>query len=431
MSLTSEQVLLIQGALYTIALLYFLYKYKISVGAIVWSLYTLSSWATFLFVQQPMYRTGIHYSEQHILPCIYMFIINFIAMYPLSKLKNIPKIRFSSLRLLKLLMIACIVYQIIFFIVDFPYMVNILTSSNALLASIRNAGYDSAVLSFVNENVLLNKLSLLVSGIRLLATGLSVILLVCYKNNRRLVIVFFITTLLENIRIIITTIGRGEIVLLFLLYICMFYSLRHMITKKMYSCILISAIPVCIIGIAFFWIITISRFGNYASYTMYKYLGEPMNNFNGLLFYEIKGTTNGRAYFSLIYKYIFGQEDFVNTSDKWNLIYNMTGINGGIFYSWIGGLIIEFGKAMPVIAAVILNRSMSRINNLNEYLIGDLVGVVFLLNFFIRGIFIFPTQNYEGVFMIFYTLILFFAFRIKKNDKGHLVYVVPGSKHYL
>jgi len=426
--MTSETVLIIQGTLYTVALFYFLIKYKMSVGAIIWFLYTVSAWATYLFVQQPMYFKGIHNSKQTLEPCIYMFIVNLIAMYPLVKFNHIPKIKFNDEKIIRWFMLLCIGYQVLFLIVDLPYMIKILTSPSDMLATTRNAGYETAVLSLVNVNVWTNKLSLLVSGVRILATGLSVYLVSSYKKYRKLVVVFFVTTLIENVRIVVVNVGRGEIVLLFLLYVSMFYSLRKMIDKGVYKKLLIAAIPVVSIGMIFFWVITISRFGEDATYTLYKYLGEPMNNFNGLLFNKIKGTTNGRAYFSLIYRYIFGQQDFINTTEKWQMINSMTGINGNIFYTWIGGLIIEFGKVVPIIVAIILNRAMNRVSRLKEYLIGDLIVVIFFVNFFIRGIFVFSTQNYEGIFMILYTILLYIVFRIRRNSEGRLVFVVPKKR---
>lgn len=61
------------------------------------------------------------------------------------------------------------------------------------------------------------------------------------------------------------------------------------------------SIPVILIGGTFFTAITLSRFGDKAAFFMYKYLGEPINNFDGILFNNIKGATNGRAYGSGIF----------------------------------------------------------------------------------------------------------------------------------
>lgn len=161
---------------------------------------------------------------------------------------------------------------------------------------------------------------------------------------------------------------------------------------------------------------------------MYKYLGEPMNNFNGILFNNVTGTTNGRAYFSLLYRYFMGESYYTTAYEKWNMILKYTGVRGDIFYTWVGGLIFEFGKAAPVILAIIFNRMVTNIARMKQFYIGDIILVVFFLNFYIRGIFLFPTQNFEGFFMILYVIIFYFLFRIGKDQWGHLVYRKPHSR---
>lgn len=422
----SELVLIINALLYTSTLVFFIIKYKFSVGVVVWALYTVSAWGTYLFVQNPYYFSGIHNSQQRLVPCIYMYAVNLIAMFPLVKFKEISQITFVHEKVAVAIMVICTIQQILFIVIDIPTITHVLTSPDSALVNIRDAGYSESV-SLVENNAVLNRFYLLFSGMRIIASGLSVYFLFEYKEKRLLVWMFFISTLLNNLRLIIVSVGRGEMLLLFLFYFCVFYSLRNRIKKKIIAVILVAMVPIFIVGMTFFWTITVSRFGKYAEYSLYKYLGEPMNNFNGLLFYKIKGHTYGRAYFSLFYRYLLGEEDFINTTDKWSMIYKYTGINGNIFYTWIGGLVIEFGKVAPIVFAVAINRLMNHLYSLKEYYIGDLFVIIFFLNFFLRGIFIFPTQNFDGTFMIIYTILFYFLFRTRKNKAGNIVYVVPKN----
>jgi oligosaccharide repeat unit polymerase len=424
--MNSEATALINALLYTIALVYFAYKNKFSVGVVIWALYVLASWATYLFIQHPLYSTGIHYSET-IFPYIYMFVLNFVAMYPLMKFKTIPEVMFNKKTWISLIMIGCSFIQLVFIIIDIPNVISILKTPLNMLVEIRDAGYESNT-SLIEGLPLLNKINLIYSGFRIFASGLSIYFLLTLKKKRKLVWLFFITTLLNNIRLIINQAGRGEIILLFILYFCIFYSLRALIDKKRIRLIMLCVIPLIAVGLAFFWSITVSRFGQFAEYSLYKYLGEPMNNFNGLLFYKIEGYTNGRAYFSLLYRYLFGEADFISVSEKWKLINSLTGINGSIFYGWIGGLIIEFGKIAPIFIAVLLNRMMSHVCSLEQYRVGDLLICIFFINFYIRGIFYFPTQNFEGVFSILFMFIFYFVFRIRKNQNSRWVFVLPKNK---
>ena len=426
--MSSEEVLLLNVILYTVTLFYFYFKYKLSVGVFLWILYTLSAWSSFLFVQQPLYASSAHASTQTLLPCFYLYVIFVIAMTPLMKLKKIESIDSLNHRLLIAIMVVCSLIQVLFFIVDIPAMLNVMRSGSGMLSELRSTVYGDDGLSAITKNVWLNKISLLYSGIRIFATGLSVIMFIAYNKHRRLVTIFAVSALLNNLRIIIVQVGRGEMVFVFLLYACTIYLMRDWLSAESKRKVVMISIPVILIGGTFFTAITLSRFGDKAAFFMYKYLGEPINNFDGILFNNIKGTTNGRAYFSTIYRYIFGESGIITADEKWSLIQSQTGIRGDIFYTWVGGLIIEFGKVVPFIVAFVLNRGLKHLAAIRHYYIGDLIVLIFFMNFYIRGIFIFPTQNIEGTLMILYTILLYLIFRIRKNQKGHLVFILPRKR---
>lgn len=423
----SVEVLLINALLYTIALIYFYKKYDLSVGVIIWALYTVSAWSSFLFIQQPGYVGTVHDTPQTMLPCLYLYVIFLISMKPLMKLYTINRVSLSIGQIARYMIIVLILIQTVFIIVDIPTVVRNMSTNTMMLNELRSSIYGDEGVSLVTQNPLLNKFFLLFSGMRILATGLSVVLFFTNTDNRRLVNTFAVVTLLNNLRQIIVQVGRGEMVLVFLLYACMVYLLKDQISKKTKRRLFLISIPIVIAGGLFFWAISVSRFGSKAGFFIFKYLGEPMNNFNGILFKEIKGTTNGRAYFSLIYRYLFGESKFISANDKWDLIKSATGIRGDIFYTWVGGLIIEFGKVAPFIVAIFLNRISKRLISVREYFVGDIIVLIFFLNFFLRGVFLFPTQNFEGMLMIIYTVLLYFAFRVQKRN-GTWVYVLPRRR---
>lgn len=423
--MSSFSVLLINAILYTATLIYFFKKYRLSVGVLIWTMYTVSAWSSFLFIQQPGYTSSVHASEQTIFPCIYLYIIFVISMLPLMKLYRIENIDFFNKRIIKAIMVVCIVVYFLFFVVDLPVMTNVASIGTNALSALRQTVYGDEGMSRVTQNVWLNRLSVLFLGMRVLATGLSVIAFSTYKDNRRIVNLFFIACLLNNIRVILTQVGRGEIVLITLLYASIFYLVRDYLSEKRKRALLIYALPIVSVGVIFFWAITISRFGDRAGYFMFKYMGEPINNFNGILFKRIQGTTNGQAYFALFYRYLLGETQYMNANEKWSLINSITGIRGDIFYTWVGGLIIEFGKIVPVFVAIILNRIMNRLAVLKDYYYGDVVVLIFFINFYIRGLFNFPTQNIEGTFMILYTFLLYILFRIQRGSNGSIVFKKP------
>ena len=429
--MSSEEVLLVNAVLYTITLIYFYMKYKLSVGVFVWILYTVSAWSSFLFIQQPLYASSVHASEQTLLPCVYLYIVFVIAMAPLMRLNKIESIDSLNHRVLIAIMVVCSIIQILFFVVDIPSMLSVVKSGIGMLSDLRSTVYGDDGLSVITKNAWLNRISLLYSGIRIFATGLSVIMFIAYEKHRKLVTVFAVSALLNNIRIIIVQVGRGEMIFVFLLYACTIYLKRDWLSAESKRKVIMLSIPVIVVGGIFFASITLSRFGDKAAFFMYKYLGEPINNFDGILFNNIEGTTDGRAYFSMIYRYIFGESAIITADEKWSLILSQTGIRGDIFYTWVGGLIIEFGKVAPFIVAIILNRGLKRLATIRHYYIGDLIVLIFFMNFYIRGIFIFPLQNIEGTLMILYTILLYLVFRVRKNEKGNLVLVLPRKRIYL
>ena len=423
--MSSFSVLLINAIIYTLTLVYFFKKYRLSVGVLIWTLYTVSAWSSFLFIQQPGYSVSSHYSQQTLLPCLYLYIVFLIAMAPLMKLNKIEDIDFFNKKIVKALMLICTIVFFLFVVVDLPVMTNVATIGTNALSQLRQTVYGDEGMSLVTANKWLNKLSLLFLGMRVLATGLSVITFVSFKDNRRLANLFFIACMLNNLRVILVQVGRGEIVFILLLYASVFYLMRDWLSPKKKRALLFFALPIVIVGAGFFWAITISRFGDRAGFFMYKYLGESINNFDGILFNNITGHTYGRAYFSLFYRYLMGQMDFSSGREKWQMIITTTGVRGDIFYTWVGGLVIEFGKIAPVIVAIILNRIIKRMMAIEKYFYGDAVVLIFFINFFIRGIFIFPTQNFEGNLMIIYTLLLYLVFRIRRAENGSIVLKVP------
>lgn len=108
--MNSEQVLLINAIVYSITLVYFLKKHGFSVGICIWSLYTLSAWSSYFFIQQPYYSVSVHQSEQTWMPCVYLYLVFIVAMQPLFKLKSIKEIRFSNPSILKILMILSLIH---------------------------------------------------------------------------------------------------------------------------------------------------------------------------------------------------------------------------------------------------------------------------------------------------------------------------------
>ena len=411
--MSSETIFLYNAIAYTITLLFLYYKYKLSLGLILWGAYTISAWSTWLFVQQPMYWESMHYSKHTIFPCIYLFVLILLSIFPLCKISRLQNVEFNNISALKKILIACIVIQTIFIIVDIPSVIRVLTTQSDL-GSLREEAYardGDKGLSFITQNALLNKFYLFYSGIRPLVSGLSVFLYFLCKKERKTVKVFLATTFIENLWHITILVGRGEMVITSCIYGCTLFLLRDYLSKKVKKILMVYITPIIFLGAAAFWAITISRFGDYASFYMYKYMGESMNNFCGILYPGIQGHTDGQAYFSYVYRYLFGEVSWVDTESRYLLIEKITKIPAFIFYTYIGGLIIEFGKIIPVFIIIAFNRMVNKIVLKKKIGLGIVIIYIALIYCFTYGIFTFPAQNFVGMGMLVFISLFCYLFR--------------------
>lgn len=403
--MSSESIFLCNAIAYTVAMLFLYYRYKLCLGLIIWGAYTISAWSTWLFVQQPMYWGSMHYCKHTLFPCIYLFALILISVYPLCKLAKIKEVQINNYSALKNILVACVIIQTIFILVDFPSVIRVVTTQSDL-GSLRDQAYardGDKGLSLITQNALLNRFYLFYSGIRPIVTGLSIfLLLACKRRFAKLNRIFFITTLIENIWHITILVGRGEMVMTSCIYGCTLFLMRDYLSKKTKRILLVYIIPVVFIGTSVFWAITVSRFGDYASFYMYKYMGESMNNFCGILYPNIQGQTDGQAYFSYIYRYLLGEVSWTDTEGRYLLIENVTKVPAFIFYTYIGGLIIEFGKVIPVFIIIVLNRIVNSTILAKTMTLGHVVVYIALIYCFIYGIFTFPAQNFVGMGMILF-----------------------------
>lgn len=408
--MNSETILLYNAIAYTLALIYFYWKGKLNLAFVLWIGYTISAWSSYLFVQQPMYKYSIHCCEITVFPCIYLFLLIFICIKPFVRIQSIDKIEIPTGNVLKYTLYVFISIQVILLLANITSVIKIITSS-AELVDIRSAAYEGET-SNIGSNPMLNRLNLLYSGIRPLAIGLSVCLLFMFNKLRNLIKIFAITTLLTNIQVVILSAGRGEMVISLSIYAYTLFLIRNALSKRIKRILTLYAIPIVIICTSFFWAVTISRFGDSAKFFMYKYMGESMNNFNGILFSDIKEYTEGRAFFSYIYRYLLGETPFENTEGRHELTERVNNIPGFIFYTYIGNLVMDFGKIITVFIAILLNRLENILLNIKHVHLGSFAIYVAVITLYIWGIFLFYLGNFVGLSMF---ITLFILCRLYKN----------------
>lgn len=419
--MNSSLVLLNLNAIaYTLLFVYFIKRSGLSIGLVIWGIFTISSWASFMLYQQEAFKGTLHDTTQTVGPFIYLFIVLFLFISPLTKITKISvnSIIFRHTTLLKWLMICVVSFQVLCLIVNLPSISNILNTNVANLSDYRNAVYDSSN-SLIGKIPMLNRINLLYSGLKPICVGLSLVLLLCYNKNRKLTKLFFLTTSLDVVMEVIVMVSRGIMVSYLIYYSIILVLLREYLDAKLKRALVFYCMPLVFIVFSFFWAVSVSRFGDLANYMLYKYLGEPMINFNGVMFEGIQNTTDGHAYFSTFYRYVFGDVDFISCDEKWDYIEHVTKIPPYIFYTFVGGFIIEFGKIWTAIIALlfyIIGKKTS--SKIKCFGLGDLFVVFLLVYTYSYGVFIFPLQGFNGNFMILYTVILYYIFN-KFNESRH------------
>lgn len=411
--MSSETIFLYNAIAYTLTIAYMYRKYGMSLGFIVWGAYTISAWSTWLFVQQPMYWSSMHFSSHTVFPCVYLFVLLILSIMPLCKISKLNDVKITRVDILKNILITCILAQLIFVVVDLPSVLHVF-SSQGDLGALREQAYaqdGEEGITQITKNAILNRFYLFYSGLRPIATGLSVFLYFTCQQERKIIKLFFFTTLLENIWHITVLVGRGEMVITAFIYGCTLFLLRDNLSSKTKKILTVYILPIAFFGASTFWAITISRFGDFAEFYMYKYMGEAMNNFCGILYPDIQGYTGGQAYFSYINRYLLGDVIWTNTEERYAFIENVTHIPAFIFYTYIGGLVIEFGKLIPIVIIILFNRVMNRIVSIGTFSIRHVVIYIALIYFFSYGLFTFPIQNFVGMSMIFFLAVFYFFFK--------------------
>lgn len=325
-------------------------------------------------------------------------------------------------------MMACIAWQVLCFIVNLPNITQIANTNTVELAEYRDVVYENSN-SAITRNPILNRFSLVYSGLRPICFAISILLMLCYKRHRRLVTLFFITSIVDVIALITLMVSRGLMVGYAIYAIALLVFLREYLSSQVKRIMIVYGIPFAFIAFSAFWAISVSRFGDLANYMIFKYLGEPMINFNGLLFDNLQGHTWGRAYFSTIYRYCFGQPvDFISALEKWDFIEKTTGVRAQYFFTFVGGLMFEFGKIGTAIIALMLNRILANVSAHNTAYCFNRCFVWFLLTYiYSYGVFVVPFQGFEGNLMILYTIIFYFVF--KKRAKRQKIYT-PITQQY-
>lgn len=406
-----------------IYILFAWYTYKrswyFSASTFIVTCYAVMGFCSILFYNHPLTIGTEYMREIHLLPLIYFASITIFMVKPIIEFEqNIEgKIRCNNIHYL--IWGAKIIFfiQILAYISYFPII-----TRNALgnFGDMRN----DAAMGELGNNLtsaiphLLIVANDWVMSLRNIVTIIAFYLFFASKKRTFFLKAFFVSSLLYPMYMSYVHFMRSLFIVQLLYIVFLIIIFRKFISDSLKKKITLYG-GILIIGIVLLMIsISNSRFGTLASWMYYKYAGETFVNFSGQLWSDLNGSTDGYAYFTWFGSFWGMQEHFSTMLDKWHYIASLTNIDAGIFYGYIGGLVIEFGWSVTFIAYLLLSiisNKLIRINN--EFSLSRILIIGFIANTLIYGMFIFPYQAAWGNRELVLFLLMYIFVRFQESKK--------------
>lgn len=217
--------------------------------------------------------------------------------------------------------------------------------------------------------------------------------------------------------------GRSKLVQNLLYTIVVYLIMRPYINKERNIKIMKYGTIVISIGLLGMLAVTLSRFVFNSSSTqdniwswLSLYAGEGSINFNSSMWYVTK-TTNGNSSFILL-MHMLGLTDKIGVNDQWDAVESL-GIQGNIFYTYIGVFFCDLGKWMTIIYISIASYITYRLSRCKKHIY--LPQIIILC--FCARILCLPTFYTFGTYMsqINLSVALIFCLLLHLNQKGKIL----------
>lgn len=395
----SEKILLCNFVAYLLVALFFFRRdcFKLNVKNVGFFGLALSALFSYLFYIQPGFVRTAHYSIMTPEPFVYLFPCLMILFFPLRKIDvSVVAENMHLLSEKKIDTVAKVAFPfLLFLLVAYTYQ----TANTSLVSmeDIRADLYDGRLKNPFFSSWIGATIDRLFNQLKVLLYCISFYALVCQKKKNFILCAFIVLPYIIGVERAYSTATRSEIFFILMLLLLQYLLYQNIIDRRMKKYFKIGAIVLCSLTVLLFISMSVSRFGTDVSLFYYKYAGEPMVNFNGLLFNNVRGTTNGTAYFWYIPSKL-GLMDVSHTDlvSKWHYMESKTGVPGLFFYTIVGALIFEFGKIATVF--VILGISIWERYIFSKKMTAlTLVLASWVLYHLIASVFFLPIQGDSGV----------------------------------
>lgn len=415
--MSSEIILIGNIAIYVATFVYFYKKNSSRLGLYILLLYTLSSIFAYLFFIQPGFMNTVHGSYMTVMPFVYLYVCLLLMIYPILKNDignaDICTYQWKYNNLNTFLVVASCIYL---FLIYMNFHDAVANMSGDIATNRENVYGETGVNIRTNAlatNAIYINLDCLMKAVAYYIIIMTAHLAFFEPLVRKKALFLMGLSFLYCLESGIVLVSRGPILCLLLSMGFIYLVYYNYISRKVKKIVIFTCLSLIPIGIGYSNMISEARFSSdILEFFYYKYLGESMTNFNGLMFDNLKGTTNGQAYFTFFIR-PFYYIPYLNGYQKWEFIEKNTGVSGQYFYTVVGGLLFEFGKIFTLIISIWCCWFQNKKYKVQSY--GITLPQLFILIFFAKqlifGVWLFNLQGPEGGYEIVGLFLLCYAFR--------------------
>lgn len=390
---------LINLILYLVTLLFYWKKVKtIDNGLILLFTYTFVAFACLVnLILNPLDQI-----EYTFLPFIYLFIINLFFFRPFLQSKiNITdklKIKKSPIYFIFIYLYIILAGVVLFYGYDSTIQIILRNDWNSVRQDIyvgNNIVYENQLERFAKIFTGFLQPMAILFFFYLLTDEFS-------RKHRVTIIMLLLAIILPSTITIISVASRGMVILLFVQFLVSYFIFKNKFSKKINQTIFKGGIALLAVFLIYSISVTKSRFEENASSdlgaqdSLIFYFGHSMLTFAYGLTDTIREFLWG--------DYLLGKEEILKVG-----IDNLLGTHFDTkFFTYVGGLYLDFGPFFTLIIAVIFPLIMSLIFQFKKNVdMADLMIYVYYLTFLINGVFVVGIGYYIGWIMIFFIYFIF------------------------
>lgn len=401
------------------------HKGIVSIASYVTLFYTFAAICAVIYYQNPLYGVLSFSTHIQLEGTLYLFFVLLIFAIPLFKFPNkLSKISFNEKRFR-------VVYYSVFIITAISLIFNIASNGFTLhnfvedFVDVRNDSYyESEERAGFFEGFMTGYLN----AFNYFSIPISLLALFVFRYKPFQSTIFFIIAIASPIYNSLVVAGRSEIVNMMLMLGYSFILCKGLISKTVYRGFMSFIIFLGLIVLGYVVFANFLRFENQsvdASFFLWKYTGESIVNFTGVLFPSIIGYTYGTSSFGF-FRRLLGLD---YTSDLMSLrafVERKTGTPGYIFYTYIGNFFRDFGAYITALMGIIYCSLMNRSLNLTtiktdsgetEMKCGTWVLFAFLGNMYLPGVFYFTLYSQVGNIAIILAIALYVFLNKETQDE--------------